>query len=222
MNTISRDRPDLQSILLALQDKIRELIGQVASVESLVDSADRAVVFRAIHMRSDLKITYHSLIRDAFSERQITHIEVTTDFGHEVLRAYCHSVKEYRSFSLDNIKKIELCEKSVNTQRPQESNDYVVDFQVVQRVRSTLERFRISLVDQEINAAHIFQAKSFSQDWLTRNALSTLASVVILAPEIVRTQLAHRCQKLLAIYSDPAFVESVSEGENPTNERNCR
>ena len=199
-------RPELEENLRSLQEKIRLLIGEIVTVEPTVNSSHRAVILQALESRRDLQIRYHSLIRDSISERQITPIEMSFDHGYEVVRAYCHSAKAFRSFRLDNVKAIDLCAPSFEVQTYSESDPYSIELRVTDRLRSVMERFRISFDQNRRASAENLIATSFSQDWLMRNALSTLASTEVLAPSEFRSAVARRCQIMLELYGDSSFA----------------
>ena len=206
--SIDQNREDLLISITNLQSKIKGIIGEVATISPIVNSAHRAVILKAIASRKNLEISYHSLIRDTLSQRMITPLELAMDHGYEVLQAYCHLAGAYRTFRLDNIKEANVSNVDANKIVSQQNElDTQMEISISGRLRSTLERFRIA-IDPEISlTSGPFIAKSFSQDWLVRNALSTLSVTEVLGPETSRTEVALRCRKTLDLYENPSFAK---------------
>jgi proteasome accessory factor C len=207
--SIDSKREDLLFAIGALQIKIKSLIGNVAAISPIVNSAHRAIILRAIASRKILEISYHSLIRDTVTARKVTPLELTVDHGYEVLQAYCHHAGAYRTFRLDNIREAALStEDSQQSISPGVQVDLQMEISISDRLRTTLERFRINLEPEVALTMQRFTAKSFSQDWLIRNAMSTLAVTQVLAPESSRSEVGLRCRKTLDLYENPTFAKS--------------
>ena len=99
----------------------------------------------------------------------------------------------------------EISRREIN---PQSEVDLQMEIKISGRLRTTLERFRI-VVDPEIALnSERFTATSFSQDWLIRNAMSTLGVTEVLAPDTARTEVADRCRKTLNLYESDIFGNS--------------
>ena len=205
-DSIHTDRSDLLTAISSLQSRIKELIGNVAEVTPIVNSAHRANILKAITSRKRLEISYHSLIRDTVTERTVTPLELSIDHGYEVLEAYCHTAGAYRTFRLDNVQRVSISiEDSQQTGEPKPQSELHLQFSISARLRSTLERFRLSLSPEVALGMQNFTATSFSQDWLIRNAMSTLAVTKVMSPDSARTELAIRCRKTLDLYQSPKF-----------------
>jgi proteasome accessory factor C len=207
--SVGSKREDLISTISALQMKIKNLIGNIAEINPIVNSAYRAIVLKSISSRKDLEISYHSLIRDRLTTRKVTPLELTIDHGYEVLQAYCHDAGAYRTFRLDNIKEANISsEDSQQNVSPKDDIEIQMEISISARLRTTLERFRISAEPGVAQIAQRFTAKSFSSDWLIRNAMSTLAVTEVLAPKSARSEVALRCRKTLDLYQSAAFSKS--------------
>ena len=204
--SIDSQRGDLLSAIAELQSKIKGLIGNVAAITPIVNSAHRAMILRAIATRKILEISYHSLIRDTITVRRVTPLELAVDHGYEVLQAYCHHAGAYRTFRLDNIKEASLSdEDSQQDIGPRDEVDLQMEISISDRLRTTLERFRINLEPEVALTMQRFTAKSFSQDWLIRNAMSTLAVTEVFQPESSCSEVGARCRKALDLYQNPIF-----------------
>jgi proteasome accessory factor C len=202
--SIDRVREDLLKAVSGLQIKIKKIVGDVATISPTVDSSHRAVILQAISSRKDLRLTYHSVIRDEFTDRHITPLELQVDQGVEVLQAYCHEANAYRTFRVENISTIALSKsQEAATIKNIAPENFQVSISIKSRLRATLERFRIEISPELTMNSGQFVATSFSQDWLIRNSLSTLAGVEVLSPESTRSELAARCRKSLALYANP-------------------
>ena len=198
-------REDLQAAISGLTDKIKKIVGNVATASPIVDSVHRAIIMQAISSRMDLRISYHSTIRDAMTERVITPLELNLDHDFEVLNAYCHSAEGFRTFRLDNVRSVEIAGSSMNTPEPSDLADYQWQLLIKSRFRTSSERFRSSYKPRESNEAQKVSVNSFSQDWLLRNAMSTLASVEVELPLSARSLIAEKCQQSLELYENWAF-----------------
>ena len=206
IKSIDSKRVDLLHAITGLQAKIKIIIGDIATIVPIVNSSYRATILNAIASRKNLQISYHSLIRDELTDREITPIELMVDHGYEVLQAYCHNVGAYRTFRLDSIAEI----SSSGTQQPlsvspRDDEAFQMEITISKRIRSTLERFRIAVSSDAASRSESFIAFSFSQDWLIRSAMSTLAATEVISPLSSRVDLARKCRKTLDLYESALF-----------------
>jgi proteasome accessory factor C len=204
-SSIDQSRQDLSLAILRLSEKIKDIVGNVAAASAIVDSTHRAAIMQAISARVDLSINYYSTIRDEITDRQITPLELSLDHGFEVLNAYCHNAKGFRTFRLDNMKTVAISQSSVNIPEEIEISDYQWSLRINARFRTSSERFRITYKARESNEPEEIVVSSFSQDWLLRNAVSTLGSVEVLQPLTARALIAQKCQSALELYDNWAF-----------------
>jgi proteasome accessory factor C len=201
-SSIDPRREDLNDAISGLMSKIKKIVGNVATASPIVDSAHRAIITRAISSRLDLVVSYHSTIRDSISERVITPLELSLDHGFEVLDAYCQSAEGFRTFRLDNMRSVQLAGSSVSIPQAPESSDYQWQLIIKSRFRTSSERFRSTYRPRESSLEEKVTVNSFSQDWLLRNALSTLASVEVQLPVSARSLIAQKCQQTLELYEN--------------------
>ena len=201
-SSIDPKRKDLSDAISGLMSKIKKIVGNVATASPIVDSAHRAIITQAISSRLDLVVSYHSTIRDAISERVITPLELSLDHGFEVLEAYCQSAEGFRTFRLDNMRSVQLSGSSVNIPEAPEGSDYQWQLIIKSRFRTSSERFRSTYKPRESSLEEKATVNSFSQDWLLRNALSTLASVEVQLPVSARSLIAEKCQQTLELYEN--------------------
>jgi len=204
-SSIETKREDLQDAISGLTRRIKEIVGNVATASPIVDSVHRAIISQAIASRMDLKIKYHSAIRDTVTERAITPLELSVDRGFEVLNAYCQSAEGFRTFRLDNLRSVELAGSSVSIPEPTEPADHQWQILIKSRFRTSSERFRSTYKPRESSAGEQVTVNSFSRDWLLRNAVSTLASVEVQLPVSARSLIAEKCQQTLELYENWAF-----------------
>ena len=201
-SSIDPRREDLNDAISGLMNKIKKIVGNVATASPIVDSAHRAIITQAISSRLDLVVSYHSTIRDSISERVITPLELSLDHGFEVLDAYCQNAGGFRTFRLDNMRSVQLAGSSVSIPQAPESSDYQWQLIIKSRFRTSSERFRSTYRPRESSLEEKVTVNSFSQDWLLRNALSTLASVEVQLPVSARSLIAQKCQQTLELYEN--------------------
>ena len=204
-SSLDPKREDLQAAISGLPRRIKEIVGNVATASPIVDSTHRAIITQAIASRMDLKVKDHSTIRDAVAERVITPLELSLDLGFEVLNAYCQSAEGFRTFRLENMRSVELAGSSVSVPEPSVISDYQWQLLIKSRFRTSSERFRSTYKPRESSAGEQVTVNSFSQDWLLRNALSTLASVEVQLPVSARSLIAEKCQQTLELYENWVF-----------------
>ena len=202
--SFTETRRDLTDSVDKLIGKIKTIVGDVATAAPIVDSQQRAVIAQAIQSRRDLEISYHSTIRDSVTTRKITPLDISIDFGFEVLSAYCHLVSDFRTFRLDNMKAVTLSELTSEIPTKLVENEFQWQLQITSRLRTSLERFREVPNRLENKKEVVITAKSFSRDWLLRSSLSTLGSVTITAPSDARMAIAKSCQETLDLYETGA------------------
>jgi len=206
IKSIDPKRNDLLSAITDLQTKIKTIIGDIATIAPIVNSSYRAIVLNAITSRKNLQISYHSLIRDELTNREITPIELMVDHGYEVLQAYCHQVGAYRTFRLDSIAEIAISGiQQPLIEKPKADEAFQIQISISNRIRSTLERFRITTSQDAAAKSGSYTAFSFSRDWLIRSAMSTLAATEVLSPPDSRVELARKCRKTLDLYESAVF-----------------
>jgi len=198
--SLTLTRPDLVTAIEKLIEKIKRIVGDVASADPIVDSGQRAVISAAIASRRDLEISYHSTIRDVITSRRVTPLDIAVDFGFEVLNAYCHTASAFRTFRLDNMKSVELIAATSVIPRDRDDLEFNWHLQITSRLRTSLERFREVPGDLPADKEITVDVKSFSQDWLLRSALSTLGSVEVKTPKEARTSIAKACREALELY----------------------
>ena len=210
--SLPKDREDLVLAITSLQTKIKSLIGDIAQVTPTVDSAHRAVILRALKERKNLEIEYHSLIRDQISTRVVTPLELGEDKGIEVLLAYCSTASGFRTFRLDNVKQAKLLDASDFVAEAQNRSDEIfrAKCRIYSRLRTTFERFRLETDMATSSALSLgkgisVEVTSFSQDWLVRNFMSTLANTEITDPADLAKSVGAKAQATLELYKNDRF-----------------
>jgi proteasome accessory factor C len=204
-SSLEDSRADLLISVSTLSEKIKKIVGDIATASPIVDSAHRATIVQAIKSRKDINLVYHSTIRDSVTERLITPLELSLDLGFEVLYAYCHSAEGFRTFRLDNIKTVSLGKSSVEVPSKKAESDFNWEILIKSRFRTSSERFRSDYLARQIVETQPFLVKSFSQDWLLRNAICTLASVEVQGPPEARALVAEKCRQTLNLYENSGF-----------------
>ena len=210
--SVSKDREDLLEAITSLQEKIKSLIGDIAQVTPTVDSAHRAIILRALKERKNLEIEYHSLIRDQITTRSVTPLELGEDKGIEVLLAYCSTATGFRTFRLDNVKKAKLLDGSDFVAESKNGGEEIfrAKCRVDSRLRTTFERFRLeadTAASSGLSSGKgiTVEVTSFSQDWLVRNFMSTLANTEITEPAELANSVGAKARATLELYKNGHF-----------------
>jgi len=205
--SIPSERHDLSDAITSLQGRVKELIGQVASADPMVNSSHRANVLKAINTRRDLEIEYLSAIRDQITLRRITPIELGQTRGIETCYAYCHSANGFRTFRLDNIRSARISDTSTSVSKTHLTEEIKTSatFKITKRHRSTLERFLLDPANEKNLNTEQYSVSSFSVEWLLRNFLATLSSAELIAPADLAQAVGERSAKILELYENPAF-----------------
>jgi proteasome accessory factor C len=210
--SLPKDREDLVRAITSLQTKIKSLIGDIAQVTPTVDSAHRAVILRALKERKNLEIEYHSLIRDQISTRVVTPLELGEDKGIEVLLAYCSTASGFRTFRLDNVKQAKLLDASDFVAEAQNRSDEIfrAKCRIYSRLRTTFERFRLETdiatsPGSSPGKGISVEVTSFSQDWLVRNFMSTLANTEITDPADLGKAVGAKARATFELYKSGHF-----------------
>ena len=210
--SLSKDREDLLAAITSLQNKIKSLIGDIAQVTPTVDSAHRALILRALKERKSIEIDYHSLIRDQISTRVVTPLELGEDKGIEVLLAYCSTASGFRTFRLDNVKQAKLLDTSEFVTETQNGSEEIFRAKCIvnSRLRTTFERFRLEAdmaTSAGLNSGEgiTVEVTSFSQDWLVRNFMSTLANTEIMGPAELAKSVGAKARTTLELYKNGIF-----------------
>jgi proteasome accessory factor C len=210
--SLSKDREDLLVAITSLQIKIKSLIGDIAQVTPTVDSAHRAIILRALKERKNLEIEYHSLIRDQITTRIVTPLELGEEKGIEVLLAYCSMASGFRTFRLDNVKQAKLLDASDFVTETQNDSEEIfrAKCRIDSRLRTTFERFRLETDMATSSALSLgkgitVEVTSFSQDWLVRNFMSTLANTEITDPAELAKSVGAKARATLDLYKNDRF-----------------
>ena len=103
------------------------------------------------------------------------------------------------------MKSVELAGSSVGVPEPRNLTDHQWQLLIKSRFRTSSERFRLTYKPRESSVGEQLTVNSFSQDWLLRNAVSTLASVEVQLPVSARSLIAEKCQQTLELYENWAF-----------------
>jgi proteasome accessory factor C len=153
----------------------------------------------------DLKVKYHSTIRDTVTERVITPLELSLDLGFEVLNAYCQNAEGFRTFRLDNMRSVQMAGSSVSV--PEPSDVPIISGSCSSNHASVHHPRDLGLLinHENLAAGEEITVNSFSQDWLLRNAMSTLASVEVRLPVSARSLISEKCQQTLELYENWVF-----------------
>jgi len=159
----------------------------------------RAIIENSLNEKGALKINYHSLYSDSYSDRIISPLEMYSESGVEYLLSYCSTAKAFRTFRLDRIESAQSATLDLSSHLNQQTNsnpDVAYSIKVIERSRLMKERFSIPEVedDEEI------QLHSFSEQWIRRSICASSGSAQLIHPIEIRLEIAEKAQQLLERY----------------------
>lgn len=195
----------VESLISKLSDLSEAKIANQVQSGTSVPSLLRGDIEIAIATRAAIRITYHSLTRDAITDRVIHPLEFSTSHDSEYLYAYCEKSQGYRTFKLDRVLSLSQSpnsEERLETQILEESAaPTVINIVVTSRSRDVAERFGIAAEKFENSAQPEVAVESFSPDWAVREIMSFGGEVSLESPDNLRKSLLGRSQRALGGYN---------------------
>ena len=200
LDSISKD-----SSLIANVKELIERLSNKSPIHSRLRATNpvagslRAIIENSLNKKSALKIKYHSLYSDTYSDRIISPLEMYSESGVEYLLSYCGTAKAFRTFRLDRIASAQSATLDFPSHSNQQSNlnpDVAYSIKVIERSRLMKERFSIP----EIQDTEEMQLHSFSEQWILRSICASSGSAQLLHPTQIRLEIAEKAQLLLERY----------------------
>lgn len=202
LDLISASTEQLSAEIKSLQNKLREITGDIAKVLPTVNSAHRAILERAIIQRKSVTLKYFSPVADQMSTRSAAPLEFKTETGNEYIVAMTQA--GLRTFKLDRISEVEIVELPSTDERTATKvgeNQLSVRVRLLNNLRTSAERFNIDPEMVPIDSKESIQVTGFSNDWFIRSTLAAAGDIEILEPGEIRQELANRSRALLAHYT---------------------
>jgi proteasome accessory factor C len=202
LDLISASTEQLSAEIKSLQNKLREITGDIAKVLPTVNSAHRAILERAIIERKNVTLKYFSPVADQMSTRSAAPLEFKTEAGNEYIVAMTQG--GLRIFKLDRISEVEIVDLQSTDERTATKvgeNQLSVRVRLLNNLRASAERFNIDPEMVPIDSKESIQVTGFSNDWFIRSTLAAAGDIEILEPGEIRQELANRSRALLAHYT---------------------
>lgn len=171
------------------------------SVYSSINPEIRSACFRAVKEKRDISITYHSYAKDEESKRMVYPFGFQVVDGHEYLESFCHESKGIRFFRIDRIKSAEVIGSTQLVPEESEIAGVLRNFQirVLSESRKVSETFHIA-IPSDYSSESLFETTAYNDEWIIRAICSLNAAVALTSPLDLRSQIAERAKKALALY----------------------
>jgi len=202
LDLISESTEQLSAEIKSLQNKLREITGDIAKVLPTVNSAHRAILDKAIIERKNVTIKYFSPVADQISTRSAAPLEFKIEAGNEYIVAMTQA--GLRTFKLDRVSEVEIIDlpsidKTTATDVVQ--TQLSVRMRLLNNLRTSAERFNIDPEMVPIDSKESLQVTGFSSDWFIRSTLAAGGDIEVLEPDEIRQEVATRSRALLAHYN---------------------
>ena len=186
--------------LVALREKLISISGDVASVSLPPNSDYLAQIQDAVAKRCDISFKYHSISRDALTERQVTPIELYSDNGKFYLKGYCRTAGSTRTFLLERISSLALSAQSAARIPESDSNQQDihinVELRVLRRNREAIETFKADFQENGL-----YRTVIFDNYWLIRTIVSFGGDVELVTPSSLRAEISTLASRTLQLYA---------------------
>ena len=189
----------LASEISKLQDQLRSqlVFTPKVQIEANLASDSRALLLKAIRRRGWVEITYHSVVNDEVTLRQIAPYELSQSGTHEYLQGYCAKAKAIRNFRADRIDKVieindqQWPDSEISDHEKQQSFQIKVH-QEARQIHEVMPQIPVGVKSGEV--------LSYSTNWLARSVLSLGGRVEVTAPDEARAEIRRRAAAALRNY----------------------
>ena len=168
-----------------------------------IPSETRNIIYSAMKMNQNVKISYHSYSRDEISTRDIIPLALSQEGNSEYVHSYCHTTQDFRVFRLDRILEVRKSEKVTNASLSDDKSvedGFELRIKVVSNARKISEIFQVK-DSTNMHAGVEFNRRAYNSEWIVRTVCSLRGSAVIVEPLDTRKMVATRAQKALNLYS---------------------
>ena len=199
--TLPGDRPDLIDAIESLRQRLTKLLGVPVKV-SVVPIASPEVInaiAKALTSNGGLLIKYHSLYKDEVSERTVIPVDLYQSNGHQYLKAFCHTSRDYRQFRIDRIASAKNSTVSADVSELKMDPEKISYTITVQKSsRDVAERFAIA----DLPVGQSLELSSFSRQWIERSVMAAGGTVVLNSPSDIRAAVLNKAQLMLNRYKE--------------------
>ena len=164
-------------------------------------AAIRSQLAQAVANRRPLEITYHSLVRDKVTTRDILPLDLFIDNDVEYVLAFCELSGAHRTFRVDRI--LSARQTQPHAAPPDSLHDFStnkvkIGIQILTRARDALESLGLEPKDKSESLDVVVEA--FNTEWATRIVMSMGGAVRVTSPAQCVDDVAKRASKTLIGY----------------------
>ncbi len=164
-------------------------------------AAIRSQLSYAIANRRTLEITYHSLVRDKVTTRNILALDIYIDNDIEYVLAFCELSGAHRTFRVDRIVSAKPAQPhSVvpDTLQSFTSDKVKIGMKILSRERDALESLGLEAKDRSESLD--VEVEAFNTEWATRTVMSMGGAIRVTSPAQCVEEVAKRASKALIGY----------------------
>ena len=171
------------------------------SVYSTINPEIKSVCSKAVTEKCDLSIIYHSYAKDEETKRKIFPFGFVVIDGQEYVESFCHESSGIRMFRMDRIKSAEVIGSTHFVRGESDNADVSRNFQfkVRSESRKVSETFHI-VIPSDYSPESLFDATAYNDEWIIRAICSLDTAATLTSPLDLRSQIAERAKKALALY----------------------
>ena len=200
---LNQSNQDRLNKLSALANKINKLGSSNSVLFSPTGNKSPflEIITQGISQGKRIHLTYHSLIKDQVSEREVLPHNLYFMNGNLYLSALDLSLNSDRVFKVELIKKCTLGEIATSNVIDGESSAVEVVLHVRKSHRNFIERnSSIITATEEVSDHFVVHIKMSNLEWLKRSILSNAPGIKMVSPTILVGEVRQLATSLLASY----------------------
>lgn len=203
LKELNRSNSERLGMLSVLAEKITKLGSSNSVIFSPTGSESPylEIITQAISQGKRIHLTYHSLIKDTITEREVLPHNLYFMNGNLYLSALDLSINSDRVFKVDLIKKCLLGEVASKETIGSESKSFDIVLQVKKSHRNFIERnSSIITATEEMPDHFILHIQMSNLEWLKRSILSNAPGIKVVSPTTLVGEVRQLATSLLASY----------------------
>jgi len=203
LKSLIHDNPEYLGRISRVLNKLNE---SMPHVEVLMKNQDTFQYFdiinRAIKIKHNLKITYHSESKDEQKTRSIIPLRIYLQNGQAYLLAVDPVSSIEKVFKISNISACEIGDLSEASSRMVNEEQIKVEIIVDEKHLNFLERNSSIIVDQKlIPEGTKVTLRVRSTDWMKRAIISNAPGIKVLSPPDLATWARETASKMISLYA---------------------
>lgn len=200
---LNRSNSERLGKLSVLAEKITKLGSSSSVIFSPTGSESPylEIITQALSQGKRIHLTYHSLIKDTITEREVLPHNLYFMNGNLYLSALDLSINSDRVFKVDLIKKCLLGEVASKEAIGSESKSFDIVLQVKKSHRNFIERnSSIITATEEMPDHFMVHIQMSNLEWLKRSILSNAPGIKVVSPTTLVGEVRQLATSLLASY----------------------